>query len=201
MTTKTDTYNYVQNPLGATGGLYTSITGAGLQSTASGAIGTSSSVEDNVSAYAPSAYTFLPDHTSEITVGNLNDGDWPGTCVRLTTVSSGQGYVAYYIPEVTAVNLYLLVAGSIPGEGAYILNLAGTTLVSGDRLKLGCVGTTLTVYHNGTSIGSVTDTTYTTGQPGPAYEFGDNNSTLITAWTGTDAGSVITDTLMGQICL
>lgn len=198
MTTITDTYNYVATTLGPPN--YTAITAAGLQSTVSGAKGTSSSVQDNVTAYATSAHTFLSDHASEITVGNLNNNDWPGAGIRLTTTGGGQGYIVYYIPESTLVSLYLLTAGTIGGAGSYILSVTAT-LVSGDKLKLGCVGTTLTLYHNGTSIGSITDPTYTTGQPGPAYEFGNNNSTLITAWTGTDAGSVITDTLMGQICL
>lgn len=199
MTTITDTYNYVANPLGAPN--YTAITAAGLQSTASGAKGTSSSVQDNVTAYATSAHTFLPDHASEITVGNLDNNDWPGVGFRLTTTGGGQGYVAYYIPEATLVSLYLLTAGTIGSAGSYILSVTAT-LVSGDKLKLGGVGTTLTLYQNSTSIGSVVDPTYTTGQPGLAYEFGNNNSTLITAWTGTDAGGggggIL---LMGQACL
>lgn len=186
MTTKTDTYNYSQNPLS---GNYTTITAAGLKSTATGANASNVGVQDNVTAYATSAYTFLPDHASEITVGPVNSGDWPGACNRLTTTGGGQGYIAYYIPEVPAINVYLLTAGAIAGEGAYILNITGTTLVSGDKLKLGCVGTTLTVYYNGTSIGSVVDATYTTGQPGLAYEFGNTDNSFITAWTGTDAAS------------
>jgi hypothetical protein len=187
MTTKSDTYNYAQNPLG--GGNYTTITAAGLQSTVSGAKATSSSTQDNVTAWATSNYTFLSDHTSQITVGTLGNFDWPGAAVRLSTTGSGQGYVAYYLPEGTAVNLYKLTLGTVGAGTSHILQITGITLTSGDTLKLGCVGTTLTVYHNGTSIGSITDATYTSGQPGIAYEWGNVNSTLITAWSGTDAAS------------
>jgi hypothetical protein len=194
MTTKTDTYNYTQNPLGGTS--YTTITPAGLQSTASGAHGSSSGVQDNVTSWATSNYTFLGDHTSEITFSTTTSNDWGGAAVRLKTtggVATGaQGYIAYYIPETTSVQVYVLsaaTANTIGGAGSYILQITATSFASSDKLKLGIVGTLLTVYKNGTSIGTVTDTTYSGGQPGLAYEFGNSNGTFITAWTGTDASS------------
>ena len=194
MTTKTDTYNYVQNPLGATGGLYTTITPAGLQSTATGAHGSSSGVQDNVTSWATTNYTFLGDQTSEITFSTTTSNDWGGAAVRLKTtggVATGaQGYIAYYIPELTNVQVYILsavTANSIGSAGSYILQITGQTFASTDKLKLGIVGTLLTVYKNGTSIGTVTDATYSGGQPGLAYEFGNSNGTFITAWTGIDA--------------
>lgn len=190
MTTKTDTYNYNQSPLGATGGLYTTVTAAGLQSTTSGANATSTGVQDNVTMWALANYSFLPAHTATIVIGTIDVGqpDWAGVGVCLTTASSGQGYVAYYRPEVPSVDLYLLIAGTIGGSGSYILNIPVTAFTNGDSLGLSVSGSLLTVFHNGTSIGSVTDTTYTGGQPGLAYEFGNNNSTLIASFIATDAG-------------
>ena len=56
MTTKSDTFNYAADPLGSPS--YSTVTGAGLQSSTSGAKGTSITVQDNVSMYAPGSYMF-----------------------------------------------------------------------------------------------------------------------------------------------
>jgi hypothetical protein len=44
-----------------------------------------------------------------------------------------------------------------------------SSLVTGDVVKATMVGTTLTVYKNGTSVWSVTDATYSTGNPGMGF--------------------------------
>lgn len=204
MTTKTDPFTTTENPLGAVTGFWTTVnaaTGAGLKDINPGANASTSSVQDCVSMWALANYTFLSDHSAEVTFGTIGNGDWGAAAVRLSAASSGQGYVAYYRPEGSNVSLYKLTAGTVGGSGTFILNIASITFALGDKLKLGCVGTTLTVYKNGASIGSVTDATYTTGQPGIAYSFQNNNITVLTAWTGTDSAIVVTDTLMGQICL
>lgn len=199
MTTKTDPFTTTENPLGAVTGNWTTVTADGLRDFNPGAKASTSAIQDNASMYALSIYTFLSDHTAEITYGTIGNDDWGGVGVRLATTGGGQGYVAYYRPESSLVSLYLLTAGTVGGSGTFILNITATTFTSGDKLKLGVVGTTLTVYKNGTSIGTVTDATYTTGQPGIAYSFQNNNITVITGWTGTDAGSVVAYPLPSQI--
>jgi uncharacterized protein YjdB len=65
------------------------------------------------------------------------------------------------------------VAGSSHTEVAKIINGAWTTLRNfstsfavGDVMKIGVVGTTITCYKNGVSIGTVTDASLTSGSPG-----------------------------------
>jgi hypothetical protein len=192
MTTKTDTYNYAQSPLS---GNYITASDKGLQSTVSGAHGVSGAIRDNVTVYNPAVYQFLPAHISTITFGNTPTADdWAGTVAAGANsggiAGGGQGYLAYYEPEASAVSVFVLsatIANSITSTGSYILHITSVTFGSGDTLGLGISGTTLTAYKNGSSIGTVNDTTYTGGQPGLAYEFGGSNGTLVSSWTGTDA--------------
>lgn len=194
MTTKTDPFTTTENPLGAVTGTWTTVSADGLKDVNPGANASTSSIQDCASMWALGNYTFLPNQTSEVTFGTLGNGDWGAASVRLATTGGGQGYVAYYRPEITSVALYIMAAGTVGGSGTDIL-LVSATFASTDKLKLGCVGSLLTLYKNGTSIGSITDTTYTTGQPGVGYSFQNNNITILTAWTGTDAAGANTAAL------
>jgi hypothetical protein len=190
VTTKTDTYNYTQNPLS---GNYTTITAAGLKSASTGANGSSSGTQDNVTSWATSNYTFANDQSSEFTFGSTpTNNDWAGAAVRLSTTGSGQGYIAYYIPEVTEVAIFPLTSGTVgSGTTNAIGGVTGITFASGDKLKLSITGTTLTVYKNGTlqttTPSTVTSSTYSSGQPGLAYQFGNSDGTKISGASFVDA--------------
>src|ERR1700677_3914572 len=121
MTTRTDPFTTTENPLGAVSGNWTTVSAAGLEDINPGANASTNSVQDCASMWALSNHTFLSDHTSEITFGVASSADWGGASVRLSTTGGGQGYVAYYRPEVTSVALYKFTAGTVGASGTYIL--------------------------------------------------------------------------------
>jgi len=187
MTTKTDPFTTAENPLGAVKGFWSTVTAAGLRDFNPGARASTGATQDNVSMWRLSDYTFGADHTSQIIVGVLGNGDWPGAAVRLSSAGGGQGYIAYVRKEINAISLYKLTAGTVGIAGNYLVNYGSLTLASGDTVELNVSGTTLTTNHNGTTLGTYTDNSYTTGQPGVAYEDGNVNASVITSWTGVDA--------------
>lgn len=187
MTTKTSTFPTIQNPLASP---WATING-GLQCTAAGIVkGTGPSPQDNLSSWSTSDYTFLNDQTSGGTVSNLGANDWPGFTVRTTGAgATATGYVLYIIQEIAAASLYALVAGSIgAGTTNLIQSFTGLTVTGSHTVELDITGTTWTVKYDGATLGSGTDATYATGQPGMAYEFGNSNVSQINSFIATDAG-------------
>lgn len=188
MTTKTDSFPTVQNPLSG----HWATTYGGLQCTASGIVkGTSPTPQDNLSSWSTSDYTFLNDQTSQITFSNIGDDDWPGATVRIAgTTTSSTGYVAYARLESTGIFLYKIATSGTIGAGSAneIGSATGLTLTGSHTMQLAVAGTNLIVYLDGSSIITVSDSAFTAGQPGIAYEFGNNNSTQINSFTATDAG-------------
>lgn len=87
-----------------------------------------------------------------------------GPAVRLN--SNGEGYQCVYLPA-SGQGAIRKTAYSA-GNGITNTNLAldGVTATSGDTYKCKVVGNTITMERNGTQTASVTDTTFTTGQPG-----------------------------------
>lgn len=193
MTLKTDTYNYTQNPLA--GGNYTTITASGLQSTTGGADGSSLVTQDNCSGWSTTNATFAPTQSSEITFGSTpTNNDWAGAGVLLSTTGGGQGYIVYYIPESGVIAVFPLTSGTVGSGTTNNIGAAAITFASGDKLKITwSTGGIITVYKNSTPIvtspSTITSSTYTTGQPGLAYQFGNSNGTKISAWTGSDTAA------------
>jgi len=73
--------------------------------------------------------------------------------------SGGNGYGVY----VNATNVLIL---SLTAGSGSIIGSTTCTSVSGNVYKIDMQGTTITVYQNGTSCGSATDSTYSSGLPG-----------------------------------
>lgn len=106
---------------------------------------------------------FIDDHEAEITVHALATADYVGPAVRIT-----------------ASGCYCIRADGNSLTGRRIHRIDGTTRTqigtvnigcsNGDTLKLRAVGTTITAYVNGVQVDSVTDATYSTGQPGVFYD-------------------------------
>jgi hypothetical protein len=194
MTTKTDSFPTIQNPLS---GHWATVNG-GLQCTASGIVkGSGVSPQDNLSSWSTGDYTFLNNQTAAITVSNLGAQDWPGVTVRTTgTGATATGYVLYALQEISGINLYKLVAGSIgSGSTNLIQSFTGLTLTGTHTMELDIAGTTWTVKWDGVTQGTGTDASYATGQPGMAYEFGNSNASQINSFTATDAGGASTATI------
>lgn len=98
------------------------------------------------------------DQAAEVKILSLSNAGGP-------TVRYSSGPTYYYVANVTATGCVVRrAAGSYPGSD--ILTLTGKTIAVNDLIKLEAIGSTLTVYINGASIGSVTDATYATGRCG-----------------------------------
>lgn len=96
-----------------------------------------------------------------------------GICIRIQGTSDYRGY---YVQTATATTLNMYRNDSATSDASFvqlgtaITVTAGTggggTLATGDTLEFRAVGSTLTVYVNGTLQGTQTDSTYTSGKVG-----------------------------------
>lgn len=118
---------------------------------------------------AVGTYSFPTDQGSQVTMVTVN-GNSTGNGARLSTGTgtnmNGYGVEIY----ATKLELYSYVDWNYSAlAGAPSRNLIGTwtnAIVATDVITLKCVGSTISVEHNGTSRISVTDTDHSAGQPG-----------------------------------
>lgn len=186
MTTKTDTFNYVEDPLAT---LWTKVVSASkdFQSTASGAKKVGGGAEGLVSAtmWKVADYDFADDQRATITLGNIGGDDRMGVIVRAATTGGGEFYRAHYHDGDSRVYIHLWSGGA---ASTLIEQINTITFANGDTLGLDVTGTTLRAYKNGAAIGSGgTDSTLTSGQPGMSYLDGNTNASLISVFVGVDA--------------
>lgn len=143
-------------------------------------------VSGAVVAPAPNTYgnywvatdAFAADQFSEVTVAVIpNSSEWIGCTVRQAT--PGTGYLAIWF------NGTFMLFNENGSLSPALISSASGTLSPGDVIKLEAIGNAIKVYKNGTQVISVTDTTYTTGQPGLAIY---GTSGTIAAWEGSDSG-------------
>lgn len=103
------------------------------------------------------------DQYAEVTVGTISAAatDSIGAGVRMGT--GGTGYIVSALPTAPFNAIYKLT-----GAGAYTILGANfpPAAVAGDVWRIQIVGTTITVFQNGTSIATRTDATYAGGDPG-----------------------------------
>ncbi len=185
MTSVTDNFNRTdENPI------------AGDWESCSGDLQISSNIAKGVSGvdfsmWKTSVDDFGDDQTVKAKVYVDGTFDKPGVCVRCDT--SGNCYYGF----VSGANLQInKLTTDTPGflqSGAHSQTIAGTYDLELDVTDDDLV---LTLYTTGTSTSlasiSVTDTTFTTGQPGMMYDLGNVNASTIDDWEATDgAGSSI----------
>jgi hypothetical protein len=151
-------YDNAARANGAIGANWT-ITNNGINISSNNFVGTAGGINDV--AYW-SANLFSASQFSEVTLTAMNGTtDYPGVAVLLS--GSGASTQGYSCIENTA-NIFLQ---KISGTTNVALTSAATTGAVGDVLRLEAApGGALTCYKNGVSTLTVTDTTYTSGQPG-----------------------------------
>lgn len=130
-----------------------------------GTVGIVSNVAVGAGGYAgavvkTSTAAFGADQYAEITVGNSTAQNWAGCGVRLNA-AAGTGYAIFVAADVC----YLSTIQS--GYDSVITSFAGVS--TGDRVRIEAEGTTLRVKVNGATILSLTEGTYSSGQPGLIY--------------------------------
>lgn len=186
MTTKTETFNFTENPLVTR---WTQVLAShAFQSTATGAktVGAADSVQAAI-MWKTSDYAFADNQRATITFGNLNS-DFMGVIVRADTTGGGQFYMAYYDQINSRVRIEYWTAGAI--SGTYLESITATTFAANDTLGLDATGTTLRAYKNGSAIGTgVTHSSLTTGQPGMSYDPDNSAASLISVFEGVDAAT------------
>lgn len=182
MTTKTDSFGYTENPLSTS---WTVVTANGPRAAGAGAFANSNNVWC-VALWKTSDYTFANDQSAEITYASQGVFDLGAACVRWATTGGGVGYMAHVRNDSSEVRVDYWTAGAFSSR---ILTISAVTFADGDKLKLDITGTTLTVYKNGASIGSVVDTNIASGQAAIGCYNGNINVTRITLWTGVDAAA------------
>ena len=143
--------------------------GIGRTSSATGTVST------DCAAYYSGA-TWGNDQSAQATLAALNGStEYAGVTVRM----SGSGGYGLITDGSGANTIFTIWTGS---SVAQLGSSLGVTWVVGDVIKLGIVGTTLTAYKNGTSIGTITDSTFASGAPGvETYGVG-----AVDDWSATD---------------
>lgn len=182
-TTFTDTFTRAAaNPLSGSWGSLGGVSSTGnLQIISSGNVG-SSSTATNSMEYSTQQGSWSNDQFSQVVISTVsNSGRLAGAAVRLAT-GAYTGYFGYYqngfncrIEKRVAATQTVLFTSA--GSPCAPLTLPAT-------LKITAQGTTITLFINGTSIGSVTDASVTSGAPGIYINSTSNSDSIVTSWTG-----------------
>jgi hypothetical protein len=152
-------YDNATRANGAIGANWT-VTNNGINISSNNFVGATGGGVDNLAYW--SANLFSSSQFSQATLSALNGTtDFPGVAVLLSgSVGSTQGYSC--IEDTTNIFIQKITGGSNA-----TLASGATTGAVGDILRLEAApGGLLTCYKNGASTLTVTDTTYTSGQPG-----------------------------------
>lgn len=166
---------------GALGGDYDTPTGCVTLNVISNQVGCSG-LGQNGNLVRTSVAAFADDHEAEITVPTLNSFDFVGVWVRGST--SGNGYLAIVDGRNTgACRIERIAGGTRTSIGSVNIDAA-----PGDVLRLRAEGTTISAYLNDVLADSVTDTTYSSGQPGLYGRWEDSNVSRLDAFFATDLG-------------
>lgn len=150
---------------GALGANYTDVAGGawdsgGLALISNAATAFSFSRKGNI--LATSVRAFANNQRSTITLGlALANGEIAYACARMS--AAGVGYVAATNGASGTGNTFI---GISQAGGITELAAVATTFTAADTLGIEVNGTTITMLKNGSSVGSVTDATIASGQPG-----------------------------------
>lgn len=106
---------------------------------------------------------FPPDQEAELTYTNLQNFDYFAAAVRVNP-TNGTAYSLRVMPEVNVVQLITVVGTNFN----IITGITQRTSV-GDIWTIRAAGNIISAYYNGLRLISVTDSTYTSGQPGMWY--------------------------------
>jgi hypothetical protein len=133
------------------------------------------------------------DQTSQVKLVNI--GSFAGAVVR----GSQQGYYVFFTDGTATGNWMRKVIPGISSvtatDIAANINL-GSAWTAGDILKVGIVGSTLSIYRNGALLQTYTDTQLTSGAPG-MMTFGTTEQ--MDDWAGTTTGSILAAPSIGWV--
>lgn len=183
----TDTFNRAdENPLSGGGNWTTAISPGGTIKLVSNKVVGATASNDNFARVTTTAATFNANQQATITIGGSAIADI-SACVRIASTSSIACYLIYVSNSTTLTMYKVSAAGAFTAQGA---NFTITAVVAGDTIGISASGsatTTLTVFRNGVSQGTRTDSSspLTSGQPG-LHIFNNNATQTIDSFTAVD---------------
>jgi hypothetical protein len=128
---------------------------------------------------ATATVDFGDDHEAEIDIANLDVDNFVGPATRMA--ANGECYAVVNISTTTAQIYRIIIPGSDQALGTAF------TIANSDNIRLRSEDTTHTAFVNDTQEEQVTDTDYTTGQPGMHGYNGDGgNETTMDNFVGSD---------------
>jgi hypothetical protein len=113
------------------------------------------------------AASFAADQSSKVTIVYRSDSqllNYIAAGVRMS--GSGGSYDGYVASTDGKSGIGHTEIGRYDNGAFTSLKSVATTFANGDIIECRAVGTTISIYKNGSYVDSVTDTTYATGQPG-----------------------------------
>ena len=136
------------------------------------------------------AVAFPNDHYSKAKIVALGASDSvAGVAVRMTGTAAG-GNLACYVGFVDAAGTTASIHWWNSGTYQAQLTSFGVTFTAGDTLELRAVGTTISLYINGSLAGSTTDSNLASGSAGlGSYVSVEANSATWDDWEGGDFGA------------
>jgi len=107
-----------------------------------------------------SADPFTNDQYSQVTFPALDD--LKGPVVRIQTLSGGRNFYYAKIENPTTMSIKIM----LNGADAILDSFTGLVLTPGDTIGLSATGDSLELFVNDVSVGTVTDSTFSSGAPG-----------------------------------
>lgn len=207
--TYSTSFPLTENPISESGkwinGAATGLDWTNVRTTPGLAFGTETGSINYNDATAVLAGTWGPTQTAQATVAvssaSSTSGVFEEVELRLRTTITAHSITGYEIncsvSTASGQNYVQIVRWNGPlGSFTLLDSRANGPCVNGDVLKATSSGSTITVYRNGTSLFSVTDSTYTTGSPGIGFYVqgasGLDSNYGFSNYTATDGSSSFT---------
>lgn len=187
-----------------TGGNWTQLNAVNWGSVTGGTVFSSSATNTNNESAAvwSGSGSFSNDQYAEVTISGLSfqGSDYVmGVIVRASTdVDTARDFYFAYVAADSSGPNYTAVLGKVVNGTRSVLHSASMAWSDSDTISLEVVGTSLSVFQNGTAIGgsfTTTDTDLSTGKPGLIA-----NGSVPTGddWVGGDITSGGSENLTGQ---
>lgn len=129
-----------------------------------------------------SARTWESSQYSTATVGTLSGAG--GTADIYTGVRLQSGAESGYILQISTLNSSAAIIKLTAGAAVTLTSIEGLTINSGDTFTLQVVGAALSAYHNGQSLLTTSDATYSSGSPGIGIDTTVLANATLSAWSG-----------------
>lgn len=138
------------------------------------------------------ADTFANDQYSQLVLVDRGDGAFGVTVRAANTGDSAWDAYEFYTDTISGgghTELAVIVNGA-----STVLRSYATTVAAGNTIKLDVVGTTLTAYKNGVSLGTQSDSTYSSGSAGINSWSGNTTRPTFDNWEGGNIGGAVVAT-------